>query len=121
MDDRENGKPEALDALMRAWKGIQDLKPDDPNYRNSFFVIGGYHGEPFRGAGTTDGQTWWGGYCEHGTVLFPTWHRAYLRRLETALQSIPGCERVMQPLWDECDERARKPAEEEGACRACSP
>jgi len=105
VDDRENGKPEALDALIWAWKGIQELPPGDPN---SFFVIGGYHGEPFRGAGTTDGQTWWGGYCEHGTVLFPTWHRAYLHRLEKALQSIPGCESVMQPFWDECDPRARK-------------
>jgi tyrosinase len=104
MDERQNGKPEALDALMRAWKGIEDRPPDDPN---SFFVIGGYHGEPFRGAGTTDGQTWWGGYCEHGTVLFPTWHRAYLHRLEKALQSVPGCESVMQPFWDECDPRAR--------------
>jgi tyrosinase len=104
LDDRENGKPEELDALMTAWKGIQDLEPDDPN---SFFVIGGCHGEPFRGAGTTDAATWWGGYCEHGTVLFPTWHRAYLQRLEKALQSIPGCESVMQPFWDECDPRAR--------------
>ncbi len=104
MDDREHGKPEALDAVMTAWKGIQDLGPDDPN---SFFVIGGYHGEPFRGAGTTDGQTWWGGYCEHGTVLFPTWHRAYLHRLERAMQSVPGCASVMQPFWDECDPRAR--------------
>ena len=105
VEERDNGRPEALDALMTAWKGIQDLDPDDPN---SFFVIGGFHGEPFRGAGTTDGQTWWGGYCEHGTVLFPTWHRAYLHRLEKALQSIPGCEGVMQPFWDECDPRARK-------------
>jgi tyrosinase len=46
MDERENGRPEALDALMTAWKGIQDREPDDPS---SFFVIGGYHGEPFRG------------------------------------------------------------------------
>jgi tyrosinase len=105
VDDRENGKPEVLDALMTAWKGIQDLEPDDPN---SFFVIGGYHGEPLRGAGTTDGQIWWGGYCEHGTVLFPTWHRAYLQRLEKALRSIPGCESVVQPFWDECDRWARE-------------
>jgi tyrosinase len=104
VDDRDNGKPEELDALMRAWKGIQDLPPTNPN---SFFVIGGYHGEPFRGAGTTDGQTWWGGYCEHGTVLFPTWHRAYLHRLEKALQTIRGCKSVMQPFWDECNPRAR--------------
>jgi tyrosinase len=104
VDDRENGRPEELDALMKAWKRIQDRDPDDPD---SFFVIGGFHGEPFRGAGTTDGQTWWGGFCEHGTVLFPTWHRAYLHRLEKALQNHPGCERVMQPFWDECDHRAR--------------
>ncbi len=49
-DDYKNGKPEQLEQLMRAWKGITDptLDPDDPY---SFFVLGGYHGEPFRGAG----------------------------------------------------------------------
>ena len=104
VDDRDNGNPEPLDTLMKAWKGIQDRDPDDPD---SFFVIGGFHGEPFRGAGTTDAATWWGGFCEHGTVLFPTWHRAYLHRLERALQSVPDCEHVMQPFWDECDSRAR--------------
>jgi tyrosinase len=104
LDDRANGKPEELDTLIRAWRGIQELPWDDPN---SFFVIGGYHGEPFRGAGTTDAAVWWGGFCEHGTVLFPTWHRAYLHRIEKALQSIEHCERVMQPFWDECSERAR--------------
>jgi hypothetical protein len=41
-----NKKP--LEDLIRALKGIQELPTDDPN---SFFVIGGYHGEPFRGAG----------------------------------------------------------------------
>ena len=54
-------------------------------------MIGGFHGEPFRGPGAQT-PTWWGGYCQHGTVLFPTWHRAYLYRLENALRSIPGCE-----------------------------
>lgn len=93
-----------LEDVIRAWQGIQALLPTDPN---SFFVVGGFHGEPFRGAGITDGVTWWGGYCEHATVLFPTWHRAYLLRLEQALQSIPGCEHVMQPYWDECSDRAR--------------
>jgi tyrosinase len=93
----DNGDKEALETLMRAWKGIKDLPADDPR---SFFVIGGYHGEPFRGPGATD-PAWWGGYCEHGTVLFPTWHRAYLYVLEHALQSIPGCEGVMLPFWDE--------------------
>jgi tyrosinase len=35
-------------------------------------------------------------------VLFPLWHRAYLLRLENALRSIPGCQDVTLPFWDEC-------------------
>jgi tyrosinase len=95
--DYDNGNKKPLEDLMRAWKGIKDLPPDNPN---SFFVIGGYHGEPFRGAGWGNSQ-YWGGYCNHGNVLFPTWHRMYLVRLEEALRSIPGCEDVTQPFWDE--------------------
>src|SRR3984893_8205570 len=94
--DYDSGNKAPLEALMRAWKGIKELPPDDP----SFFMIGGYHGEPFRGKGEFD-PNWWGGYCQHGTVLFPSWHRAYLWRLEQALQSIPGCADVTLPFWDE--------------------
>jgi tyrosinase len=82
---------------MRAWKGIKELSPDDPR---SFFVLGGYHGEPFRGAGWGNSQ-YWGGYCNHGNILFPTWHRVYLLKLEDALRSIPGCQDVTLPFWDE--------------------
>jgi len=39
-------------------------------------------------------------YCEHRTVLFPTWHRAYLFTLEEGLRSVPGCENVTLPYWD---------------------
>lgn len=102
--DYDRGNKEPLETVMRAWKGIKELPYSDPN---SFFVLGGFHGEPFRGPGMTDGA-WWGGYCQHGTVLFPTWHRAYLWRLEKALQSIPCCEHVMLPFWDECSEDSRK-------------
>src|ERR1700712_1665421 len=94
------GDKKPLEDLIRAWKGVQSLPPDD---LNSFFTIAGYHGEPFRGAGWGNSQ-WWGGYCNHGNVLFPTWHRAYLLRLEDALRSIPGCETVAMPYWDETDE-----------------
>jgi tyrosinase len=90
-----NRKP--LEDVVRAWKGIQELPPSDPR---SFFVLGGYHGEPFRGAGWGS-SAYWGGYCNHGNVLFPTWHRVYLYRLEEALRSIPGCEEVTLPFWDE--------------------
>ncbi len=93
----ENGDKTPLENLMRAWKGIKELPPDNPH---SFFMLGGFHGEPFRGAGWGSG-IYWGGYCNHGNVLFPTWHRIYLVKLEEALQSIEGCESVMLPYWDE--------------------
>jgi tyrosinase len=95
--DYDSGNKGPLEKLMRAWKGIKELPADNPN---SFFTIGGLHGEPFRGKGETD-SAWWGGYCQHGTVLFPSWHRVYVWRLEKALQSIPGCGDVMMPFWDE--------------------
>ena len=98
--DYDAGNTAELENLMRAWKGIKDLPPDDPD---SFFMLGGFHGEPFRGPGAW-ANVWWGGYCQHGTVLFPTWHRAYLYKLENALRSIPGCASVTLPFWDECCE-----------------
>jgi len=101
-DDYENGKKKPLETLMRAWKGIKELPPEDPN---SLFMIGGYHGEPFRGAGWGN-ASYWGGYCNHGNVLFPTWHRAYLLRIEDALRSIPGCADVTMPYWDETSEES---------------
>ncbi|KAF9999661.1 hypothetical protein BGZ79_006732 [Entomortierella chlamydospora] len=94
--------PEEKDNLIRAFAAIQQLPPDDPN---SFFVIAGYHGQPFRGAGYAN-PSWWGGYCNHGNVLFPTWHRAYVLRLERALQSqVPG---VAMPYWDETEDSSLK-------------
>jgi tyrosinase len=89
---------------MRAWKGIKELPPESDL---SFFKLGGFHGEPFRGAGWGS-SAYWGGYCNHGNVLFPTWHRVYLLKLEEALQSIKGCEDVMLPYWDETSEEALK-------------
>ena len=46
--DYEAGDKAELETLMRAWKGIKDLPPDDAR---SFFRLGGFHGEPFRGLG----------------------------------------------------------------------
>ncbi|KAK3113102.1 hypothetical protein LTR53_009919, partial [Teratosphaeriaceae sp. CCFEE 6253] len=92
--------PTELETLIKAFIGICAL---DPKALNSFFVIAGYHGEPFRGAGWSN-STWWGGYCYHGQILFPTWHRAYVHRLEAALRSIDGCAAVSLPFLDWCDE-----------------
>ena len=103
-DDYTKGKKKPLEDLMRAWKGIKELPPDNPQ---SFFLLGGYHGEPFRGAGWGS-AAYWGGYCNHGNILFPTWHRVYLLKLEEALQSIPGCGDVMLPYWDETSDDSVK-------------
>ena len=99
-NEYEAGINNQLEKVMTAWAYIKALPPTDPN---SFFTIGGYHGEPFAGEGATNPQ-WWGGYCNHANVLFPTWHRAYLYKLELALQTTPGCEDVTLPYWDETDD-----------------
>ena len=96
-DDYTSGNKERLERLWRAWKAIQELPHDHPK---SFFTLAGYHGEPFRGAGWGS-SLYRGGFCHHGNVLFPTWHRVYLFKLEEALQSVRGCEDVMLPYWDE--------------------
>ncbi len=100
----DNGNKQPLEDLVRAWKGVQELPADD---KRSFFTLGGYHGEPFQlrpqvdALSPTDIYTYWGGWCNHGNVLFPTWHRVYLYKLEQALQSfVPG---VTLPFWDETD------------------
>lgn len=43
----ESRDRQPLEDLMRSWKSIKELPPDDPR---SSFALGGYHGEPFRGA-----------------------------------------------------------------------
>jgi hypothetical protein len=55
----------------------------------SHFSIGGIHGLPFvqwEGAGGTHPTqgSGWGGYCTHGSVLFPTWHRPYVALYEVS-------------------------------------
>jgi tyrosinase len=103
-DDYTKGNKKPLEDVMRAWKGIKELPPNDPR---SFFMLGGYHGEPFRGAGWGN-SSYWGGYCNHGNVLFPTWHRVYLLKLEDALRSIEGCADVALPFWDETSDDSLK-------------
>jgi len=90
----DSGKDKSqLENLVKAFRGIQGL---DPENVNSFFKIAGYHGLPGQANGSN--PPW---YCHHRNVLFPVWHRAYLYRLENALRSIEGCENVTLPYWDE--------------------
>ncbi|KAK7036243.1 tyrosinase [Favolaschia claudopus] len=57
----------------------------------SFFSIAGIHGLPYQewdGSGNKPVDTaGWEGYCTHGNVLFPTWHRPYMALYEQALQT----------------------------------
>lgn len=96
-----NVNPSLLSNLIRAFRGIMDLDPDD---ENSFFKIGSYHGEPFTPNPHPNPDPdiegdYWGGYCHHQNVLFPAWHRAYLLRIEDALRTIVPD--VTLPYWDE--------------------
>lgn len=95
----ESGETKPLDDLWRAWKAIKELPPDD---LQSFFNMGGYHGEPF--VGPDSSSTYWGGFCNHGNVLFPTWHRAYVLKLEEALQRFEPD--VVMPYWDETSDES---------------
>ncbi|KAH9988364.1 common central domain of tyrosinase-domain-containing protein [Russula vinacea] len=57
----------------------------------SHFGVGGIHGLPYvqwEGSGGTSPVhgSQWGGYCTHGSVLFPTWHRPYVALYEQLLQ-----------------------------------
>jgi len=99
-----NIDPKPLENLMKAFHEIQHM---EPTKLNSFFTLGGYHGEPFVGAGAIKESEWWGGYCNHGNVLFPTWHRIYVLKLEEALNAALRRDsdihdpHLALPYWDE--------------------
>jgi hypothetical protein len=46
-----------------------------------------------------------GGYCQHGNILFPVWHRAYMLAFEDALRTVKP--NVTLPFLDETCETAR--------------
>ena len=59
----------------------------------SYYEISGIHGQPARawdnvtsaGFDKPGDKEHWPGYCAHGSVLFPLWHRAYLAQFEVIL------------------------------------
>lgn len=58
----------------------------------SHFGIGGIHGMPFVpwegvGGDSPVQGSGWSGYCTHGNVLFPTWHRPYVALYEVGVVS----------------------------------
>src|SRR3569833_2574912 len=63
-----------LDRLVRGFQALTALPPSD---QDSFATIATYHGLP----------AW---YCQHGNVLFPLLHRAYILRRGRARRGARG-------------------------------
>jgi len=65
-------------------------EPFDKDF--SWPAIGGIHGMPYvrwgdSGSPNPPGGDTFGGYCTHGSVLFPTWHRPYVALFEQSLHA----------------------------------
>ena len=92
-DEQGNKKP--LEDVMRAWKGIKELPPDDPRLSSISAAITASHSGAPGGAlatmpsGVVTATT--------ATCLFPTWHRVYLFKLEEAMRSILKWVRDLSP------------------------
>jgi len=65
---------------------LEVMQKERQTHPLSFFQIGGIHGLPYKpwnGIKGAEDRTW-GGYCTHGSVLFPTWHRPYVLLYEVS-------------------------------------
>jgi len=76
-------------------QSLNKMQKTPSNLGTSHYQIGGIHGFPFapwEGSGSqpVNGAPTnfnWNGYCTHGSVLFPTWHRPYLALFEQVLST----------------------------------
>ncbi|KAJ7203688.1 hypothetical protein B0H12DRAFT_478410 [Mycena haematopus] len=72
-------------------QALRAIYSDDQNNLTSYFQLAGIHGMPYAiwnesGATSMTPTSTFGGYCTHGTVLFPTWHRPYVALFEQIIQ-----------------------------------
>lgn len=76
------------DVFLLALSAVQALDSTD---KWSYYQIAGIHGLPHAPYDGDEGDwdpknpDWWGGYCQHGSPLFPTWHRPYMLLLEQSI------------------------------------
>ncbi|CAG8539060.1 22035_t:CDS:2 [Gigaspora margarita] len=75
-------------------QGLAVVQSRDATDPTSFYAVAGIHGLPYVPYDLLPDETipssdWnssetnrWGGYCHHGDILFPTWHRPYVLLLE---------------------------------------
>lgn len=104
LDDPQNAKKK--NDFLKAWRELKKKSPDDGD---SFWSIASYHGMPFKARQVDpkvippnkDSNSAWNGYCQHGNILFPTWHRFYCLKLEQALQKAFPEGDVALHYWDQ--------------------
>ena len=92
--------------FLKALILVKALPADNPD---SFWSIASYHGMPYKKRQVppyvippnATNNAAWDGYCQHGNVLFPTWHRFYCLKLEQSLQAAVPDGDVILPYWDE--------------------
>lgn len=93
------------DLFLLAFEAVQQLPSSD---KWSFYQIAGIHGLPHapydgdKGNVWTASSDWWGGYCQHGNPLFPTWHRPYMLLFE---QSIIRQAKLLAETFTDAEEK----------------
>ncbi|TFK38415.1 tyrosinase [Crucibulum laeve] len=90
-------------------QALQRMYDDSQDNTLSYFQVGGIHGLPFipwdnsTGSQPFNPNAQWGGYCTHGSTLFPTWHRPYVMLVEQILHKhatdIAATYTVNQDAW----------------------
>ncbi|KDN33296.1 hypothetical protein RSAG8_13613, partial [Rhizoctonia solani AG-8 WAC10335] len=90
--DLKEKQPKQFTLFILSWAEI--MKKDFQPKAASFQQIGGIHGMPYvpwlgdpDEARQTDRGPWLG-YCNHGSILFPNWHRPYLMLLEQIISDV---------------------------------
>jgi hypothetical protein len=83
--DARDLSAEETDTLGRAFQGMMDRAPEDPE---SYFALAGLHWFPRPT------------FCKHHEDRYNPWHRVYVTRFEDALRTVPGCADVTLPYWE---------------------
>jgi tyrosinase len=78
----------ALAAMQKNPDVIKKIPGLDQNDLLSYYSIAGIHGFPRAAwdgvANQFEANKMFGGYCPHGRIIFPTWHRPYLMLMEVS-------------------------------------
>jgi len=103
-------------------QALQAMSTDSQSGLQSFFQIAGIHGLPYvvwddatsnQKPKSASPTTEWEGYCTHGSVVFPTWHRPYVALYEQTLhehaQRIAATYTVDQNDWKQAAANLRQP------------